>query len=77
MEPSTSSDLSTIQPTESTPTGSPDTPAEEMLPRVKSIQPDKREGGDEDVTEEVPKKRSSIRFRRKIKTPKQQQGEGL
>ncbi|XP_026046904.1 piezo-type mechanosensitive ion channel component 1 isoform X2 [Astatotilapia calliptera] len=72
VEPSTSSDLSTIQPTESTPTGSQDTPGEEILPWVKSIQPDKREGDDEDVTEEVPKKRSSIRFRKKIKTPKQQ-----
>ncbi|XP_030581310.1 piezo-type mechanosensitive ion channel component 1 isoform X2 [Archocentrus centrarchus] len=70
--PSTSSDLSPPQPTaaESLPTGSEDVQGQEVLPLVKSIQldaVDKREGDKDEGTEEVPKKGSSIRFRKKTK----------
>nr|XP_046257127.1 piezo-type mechanosensitive ion channel component 1 isoform X2 [Scatophagus argus] len=79
VEPRTSSDAATPQPSVAEPAaaGSEDgqeTPLrlKDMLSPPSSQREDKIEGDNEQVTEEVPKKSSSIRFRKKPKQPKQQ-----
>lgn len=77
VKASTSSAAATTQPpaAEPAPTGSKD--GQETPSGVKDMnspsrpREDKMEGDDEQVIEEVPKKSSSIRFRKKPKQPKQ------
>ncbi|KAM9345094.1 piezo-type mechanosensitive ion channel component 1 [Symphorus nematophorus] len=78
VEPSTSSAAATPQPpaAEAAATGSEDgqeTPSEpkDTLDAAGSPREDKTEGDKEQVTEEVPKRGISIRFRKKAKQPKQ------
>lgn len=77
VEPSTSSSAAaTSQPptAEPAPTGSTD--GQGSSSGLKNGE-DKMEGDNEQVTEEVPKKSSSIRFRKKPKQPKQRGSKGL